>query len=291
MSIPASPQSSANSDDAVLLMLKSQEIRIAELENAVKKTLFKKLTESASASALFLGLVLTFISLYDAFVTKPEADRINRLSQFNQAVNSAAKSWQDTIQLQYQITDPQVQQAMASAAMPRILNDISTARAILPYLGTSDIGISQLIVLMSVAFTTGDLDSVKGFVTRAVDKTDVTPYLRAEAKRYEGKYLFASGDPVQGRKSYEAALSALGNSPGAVSTKAYDLGELVVLEFSSGDCGSAAADLQSLVATLKLPQIAVQHRLQMATTVKSQLIQLQGQHCPTLQNLDALLGN
>ena len=46
-----------------------------------------------------------------------------------------------------------------------------------------------------------------------MNKADVTPYLHSEAKRYEGKYWFMSGDPDRGRQSYQAAIEALGTAP------------------------------------------------------------------------------
>lgn len=154
MSTTGSPQ--AVGDEAILLMLKSQETRIAQLETETKKTLFKRLTASASASALFLGLILTFGSLREAFVTKPEADRISRLSHFNEAVNSVVQRRQELIKLQAQNPNPQLQLAMASSTTTGILNDISTARAILRDLSDKDIGISQLTVLFNELFTAGD---------------------------------------------------------------------------------------------------------------------------------------
>jgi hypothetical protein len=275
--------------DAVLLMQESQHARITSLENPAKKSLFKVITESGSASALFLGLILTFVSLREAFVTKPEADRILRLSQFNQAVNSAAKTHQTVIQSQ--TTDPQQQLAMMSIATPQILNDISTARALLRGLDNSDVGIPQLIVLVSGAFTAGDLESAKSFVDRAVSKQDATAFLRSEAKRYEGKYFFLGNKPVQARQSFETALSILGDSPGVAAARAFVLSDLVPLEFVFGDCATAAADLQRLADALKLPQVYPQQRLQMASTVKGRLLQLRGQRCPPPENLDTLLGS
>ncbi len=214
MSDPVPTQDTPQADDPVLLMVKSQEARIARLEDEGKKTPLKRMTTSASTSALILGLILTFVSLYDAFVTKPEADRIARISEFNQAVNAAAKTRQEILQLQMQGTDPKLQLAMASMATPQILNDLSTARAMLRDLRNDDVGIPQLIILISEAFTTGDMEAAREFVGRAVSKTDVTPYLRSEAKRYEGKFFFFSGNAAQGRQSFQEALAALGEFPG-----------------------------------------------------------------------------
>jgi hypothetical protein len=164
MSVDASPQEANDADNAILLMLKSQETRIAQLEAGAKKTIFKRLTESASASALLLGLILTFVSLREAFVTKPEADRIGRLSNFNQAVNSASQKRREQIRSQMQTQDPNLQSAMNSAIQPEILNDISTARAILRDLSDRDVGISQLNVLTYEALTAGDIESAKTFI-------------------------------------------------------------------------------------------------------------------------------
>lgn len=288
--MPANDASRHESDgqDATLLMLRSHEARIAELESTAHKSRFKRLTESASASALFLGLVLTFVSLYDAFVTKPEADRINRLSQFNQAVNSAAKLRQEVTQAQSQITDPKLQLAIASAATPQILNNISTARAMLRDLDDRQVGISQLNILFAEAFTAGDLESARSFATRAVNLTNLSPFLRSEALRIQGQFLFATSDAKSGRQSYLDALKILGDSPSTTMARAFDLADLTIKECAIGDCGSAAEDLQALAKLLALPEVTPQGRLQMATTLKSALNDMQNMHCPIPQNLDVV---
>ena len=250
MSVAASSQEVNDTDDTILLMLKSQEARIAQLEIGAKKTIFKRLTESASVSALLLGLILTFVSLREAFVTKPEADRISRLSNFNQAVNSAAQKRQEQIRLQIQNPDPQLQLAMASATTNQILNDISTARAILRDLSDRDVGVSQLTVLISESFTAGDIESAGTFVTRAVNLTGLTPFERSEALRFEGRYFFVKGDFAKVRQSYIAALSALGNSSSFAAARAYDLADLIPMEYSYGDCENAGADLLSFAKML-----------------------------------------
>lgn len=193
------------------------------------------------------------------------------------------------MQSQMQGVDPRLQFAMASAATPRILNDISTARAMLRDIRDTDVGIPQLIVLTSEAFTTGDMEAAKDFVSRAVRKTDVTPYLRSEAKRYEGRYLFLSGKPVEGRYAFQEALSALGEAPIALAARAYVLEDLVVAEFAFGDCANAMAELKDFLAVVQMPALTSQMRLQLIGTAKEQLGQLQGQRCTTLQGLDMLL--
>jgi hypothetical protein len=281
-----SSKESVESHDAILLTLKNQEGRIAKLEDTAQKTLFSKMTAIASATALFLGLGLTSVSLYDAFVTKPESDRIGRLSQFNEAINAEAKAGADLTKSQFQTTDPQTQFVVIGKARAMMLNEISIARAMLRDLNSRDVDIPPLIFLISESLTLGDLDSAKEFVKFAVNKPNTSPFMRSEAKRYEGKYLFASGDPIRGRESYKVALTALGSSPALASARAYDLSDLVISEYSQGDCKSAAADLQNLAAALTAPGVTAEAGSQMGAWVRAQL---QGQPCPTLQNLDTLL--
>jgi hypothetical protein len=280
MSEASPPEEANDADNATLLMLKSQEKRIAQLETGAKKTIFKRLTESASASALFLGLILTFTSLRESFVTKPEADRISRLSNFNQAVNSAAQKRREQIRLQIENPDPKLQLAMASATTTEILNDISTARAILRDLNDKDIGISQLTVLTNEAFTAGDIESAKTFMTRAVNLTDLTPFERSEALRLEGRYFFVIRDVVKVRQSYIAALSALGDSPSVAAARAYDLADLIPMEYALGDCENAGADLSSFAKMIKAPQVPSQVKAQLVLSLKAAVSQLPVQSCP-----------
>lgn|SRR5215472_7598867 len=49
--------------------------------------------------------------------------------------------------------------------------------------------------------TAGDIESVKTFVTRAVNLPGLTPYERSEALSLEGRYFFAKGDFAKGRQS------------------------------------------------------------------------------------------
>jgi hypothetical protein len=275
--------------EALLAAVKSQEARIAKLEGDGQKTLLKRLTTSASAGALFLGLILTFASLYDTFATKPETQRIERLSQFNNAVNSATKTRQEVLELLSRTSDPKVQLAVMSMATPRVLNDISTARAMLRDINDRDVGIPQLIVLTQEALNTGDMESAREFVARAVGKTDVTPYLRSEAKRIEGRLLFASGDPLRARQSFQEAVETLGPSPASASARAYVLSELLIAELVLGDCTSAAIQMQRFDAALRMPGVAPQARLQMTAAVQDQMVQLGDARCPQVPRLNPIM--
>jgi hypothetical protein len=281
----------SESYEFLLLALKSQEARITELERPAPKSKLKWITDGASFSALFLGLVLTFGSLRDVFFIKPEVDRISRISEFSQAVNLAAKAREDLIQAQMQSTDPQLQLAMSSLATPQILNDIGTAREMLRDIENKDVQIPQLIVLISESFTSGDLDAAKTFIDRAVSKTDATPYLRSEARRYEARYFYLTGKFGDGKAAFEKSLANFEAVPGSESAQAYVLGDFVVFEYGYGDCANAMVVLKRFAEAVRLPQVVPQNRNQMISTVKSQITQLQNQHCLAPRNIDEILGS
>jgi hypothetical protein len=284
MSRPVSRKTKPAKNDLLSLMVKDHQSRIERLEDNGTTTIFKRMTASASASALLLGLVLTFASLYDVFITKPKADRINRLSQFNQAVNSAAKIRQDLTLLNTQ--DPKVQLAVLQAATPQILNNVSTARAMLRTLSDDEIDVPQLIVLIYESFTAGDLESAKEFVGRAVKKP-TTAYSHSEAKRYEGKYLFLTGHPAEGRQSFNDALNILdeANTP----ARAFVLSDLATTEFVFGDCEEASTQVKNFLSML--PKLPLQFRRQLTAALADQLRQMQGQRCNLPETIFAGLEN
>ena len=264
--------------DLLLLTLESLHKRVAALEDP-KKSPMKRLTENAGAIALFLGLVLTFASLYDVFFAKPAADRVDAIGKFNQAVNSAAQVRQEMLEMQLQTPNPMLQMTVAAMATPRALNNISTARSLLSELDDSDIGIPQLIVLISESFTTGDLASAGEFIDRAIRKNDVTPYLKSEALRYQGKYQFLKGEVAQGRSSFEAAIAQLGDTPGSAAQRAYILADFISVEFVFGDCTSVDGNIERLATLLRASGVTSDARRQIGTTLHNQLQQTQGHRC------------
>ena len=283
---------SITSDDVgqtTLMLLQSHEARLSKLEEPTKKTLFKKISDNGSVVALFLGLALTFGSIRDMFWIKPEADRVSRIGQFNTAVNSAAKLRQDMLQLQTQSIDPGKQMAISAMITPQILSNISTARAIARDMKDDEFGIPQMTILITEAFTAGDLDSMKDFVRRAVAQQTVSPFLKSEARRYEGKYRFVVHDP-DARGSFMAAISYLDQIPGSGAAKAFVLLDLALTEFQQGFCEQARTDIGNLGTALKAPEIPIQQREAMTAGLKSQITQYQTGRCPIPSNVDALLG-
>lgn len=260
------------------LLLESLNQRLLRLEQP-EKSFVKQITENAGAVALFLGLVLTFASLYDVFITKPASNRVEALGKFNQAVNHAVQVRQEMLEMQLQTSNPMLQMTVAAFATPRALNDISTARSLLPDLHDEDIGIPQLIVLISESFTTGDLASAAEFIDRAVEKKDATPYLRSEALRYKGKYLFLKGQATEGRQAFEASIELLDDVTGSAAQRAYVLADLISIEFSLGDCTAVAPPIERLVTLLKAPGVSIDIRRQIGATLHNQLQQAKSDRC------------
>ncbi len=256
-----------------------------ELKNAPR--VLKKFTENAGAVALMLGLILSVISLYEVAVRKPEADRLAAIAQFNQTVNSAAKTRQELIQ-SYQAADPEFRLAIASMATPRILNDIATARAILPTLDDKDVGIPQLLILISEAMTAGDNASAEEFIRRAGGKRGVPLLQAAEALRYKGKYQFVIGDRVSARSSYLAAINVLGNTPQTAAARGYVLADLIGMEFAYGDCEPVGNDITELARLTASHGVSAEARVQLVASVTKQIRQFSNQKCPTPKNLPEL---
>ncbi len=272
---------------ALLAMFRSLDDRIGKLEAGGEKSLLKKISENAGLVALFLGLVLTIASLHDVLVTKPEAERINSISQFNKAVSTAAQIRQELMQMQVQVKDPAAQLAMQSAAVPRILNEISTARAILPGLKDADVGIPQLMVLIFEAANAGDPVAIE-FVKRAVAKTDAPVFLRSEAKRSQAKYLYATGNPNEARKAMAEAIDLIPRTAYSSAARAWDLVEWISIEFTLGDCQIAETTFNDFAEIVRNPGISMDQRNQLIQTLGAYLHQYEGQHCPMPHGFGAL---
>ncbi|MBQ0960569.1 hypothetical protein KAK06_16565 [Ideonella sp. 4Y11] len=265
--------------ESLLILIKMLDERLDALERQDRGSMLKRLTENAGAVALALGLILTCASLYDVFVRKPEADRISTLAQFNQAVNSAVKTRQELVQ-QSQAGDPTTRMTLASLATPRILNDLSTAKAVLPELDDKDVGVPQLLTLISESMTAGDLATTGYFVQRAVRKTDVSPLMQSEARRYEGKYLHSIGQHEAGRQAYERAIALIGDAPAAAGARAYALADMLTMDFAYGSCQKVDDDIQHLHTLLRAQMIPGDMRMQISASVISSIQQFQGKLCP-----------
>lgn len=250
--------------------------------------ILRKFSENIGAVGLALGLILSAASLYDVFIRKPEADRISALSQFNQAVSSAAKTRQELIQMS-QSGDPATRLAVSSMAMPRILNDISTARALLPELRDDDVGMPQLLILISESMTAGDNSSAERFIARALEKNNLTPYMAAEARRYSGKYMFATGRPNEARSMYLEASKLLGDGPATRAAKAFNLADLIGMQYAFGHCGALEADIDEFIQLVNSQGISLEIRAQLTGAISSQLSQFSGQRCQRPRNSDVLV--
>jgi hypothetical protein len=266
--------------------LESIDARVRRLE-AEDKTWIKRLTNDAGVVALLLGLILTIASLWDTFVARPRADRIQAIARFNAAVNSMAKQQETIVRLQTE-ENPALFAAVSAAITPQILNDLSTSRAILRELKDEDVGIPQLVVLTQEAANWGDLTLAGEFIARALKQTDVTPYLRSEALRNSGRVLAMKGQVDDARKAYDAALLALGGDWKLEGFRAYVLMDRALMEYSLGDCKAFSEQTSKLEELVRAPTITLSQRLQLAATLGSYVVLQQG-HCSPPTGLANLL--
>jgi tetratricopeptide (TPR) repeat protein len=267
--------------DARDILLQNLDTRVSKLEGGTGG-LFKRITQNASASALFLGLILSAASLYDVFVAKPETARVTRIGQFNQAVNSALKTRQQALQVQIQSTDPTLRMSTMSMSMPQILNDVATARAIMEAMEDRDIGIPQLLVLINEALNVNDLRSAREFADRAVRKTDLPPFLQSEAYRQQARVFFAEGRFAEARTSFEQAVGKFQPTPMTAGARAFLFGDWITLELMFSHCDSAQGVMERFILTL--PDMPPRERNDMAGNLAGQVEQMRGR-CPNLPEL------
>ena len=238
----------------------------------------KKFADNAGAVALTLGLILSALSLYDVLVRKPDADRLLAITQFNQTVNSAAKIRQELIQSNS--GDAATRLAVASMATPRILNDIATARALLPTLAEEDVGIPQLLILVNESMTAGDMESAAAFVERAVQRRNKTPLMTAESLRYKGRYLYALGSAELGRAAYLAGLDQIPDAPPARAARAFHMADLIAAQLAYGSCEFIERDLGDFTGLISAQGVATEIAIQLASSVNLQIEQFGGKKCP-----------
>lgn len=253
------------------------------LEAKSNESFWARMSGRATAAALFLGLILTGVSIFNAVVTEPEKSRVDRIAQFNDAVNAAAKTSEDLQLFQYQTSSPGARFTMTSYSLTQFSIDIATAETLLRDIDPADVGVQQLLVLMDGAFTVGDLAQAKMFLGIARSKQDVTPYEAAQIDRYAGKYDFVVGDISGARESY---LSALRRPIGLPNTAMF-LGELTYGEISLNDCADTMTDVESFVRVINDPQLAPTAREEMLAKER-EVLQDNASTCP-LGQYSALL--
>jgi hypothetical protein len=173
-------------------------------------------------------------------------------------------------------------------ATPRILNEISTATAILPTLRDDDVGIPQLIILFTEAMTAGDAISARKFVERAVNKQGMSQYMASEAHRSYGRFLYIMGQPSEGRQKYVHAIDLLKSEPSSTAARAFVMADLTSTEFSYGQCEFVPRHLEDLRALLHSEGISLEVRAQLAGGVSTQLKQYSSGRCLVPPSVDLL---
>jgi hypothetical protein len=288
--IPLREPDGGEGEAHIHLILEDYGERLRELESSGKKTIIKRITEDAGAVALLLGLILTVASVYDVFVVQPRSAKIAAISQFNEAVNAAAKTREDLIKDQAGTENRSLRLQLVSSATPQILNDIATAKALLGRLGDEDVGIPQLSILINESFTAGDIKSAGVFANRAVNNPYATLFEHSEAMRFQGRYHFLSNQPVEARAAYQAALDALADE-GFAGARAFDLSDWAFGEYYLGQCAAGEEIIKRFRSELGSPRLSNEQRTDLVASLKSSLEPYRAppQPCASSVPIDSLL--
>ncbi len=271
--------------------LNAFDARLRQLEKPEERTRLAKIQKNASFLALIVGILLSLISLFDVFWSKPREAIIRDIEEFNKAVNAVSNLRQSMIQVQFQSNNPQMVFAMNSMVTPQVLANIQYATALLPRLG-EHAGIPQLIVLISEAMNIYDWRSAGILVDRAVAAKDAVPSLQSEARRYKARLMFFTGKIQDGRKAYEDALNVLRHETafGINGTRAYIVSDWAIAEFVMGECSVGNERIRQFIELLNQPQVPPPTRSGLISTLKSQLDQAQqsDRRCPVPAELQAV---
>jgi hypothetical protein len=281
----------SNHESLIASTLNAFDARLKQLEKPEEKTRLARIQKNASFLALVIGILLSLISLFDVFWSKPREALFRDIEEFNKSVNAVVTLRQNMVQVQFQSNNPQMIFAMNSMVTPQVLANIQYATALLPRLG-EHAGIPQLIVLISEAMNIYDWKSADILVDRAVAAKDAVPSLKSEALRYKARLMFSRGKIQEGRKAYEDALNVLHNESafGINGTRASIVGDWTILEFAIGDCSVGNERLRQFLEFVQSPQIIPPVRSGLISTLKSQLdqFQLKDKRCPIPSELQAL---
>ncbi|VVN40686.1 hypothetical protein PS862_04032 [Pseudomonas fluorescens] len=284
-------------DPLVAAALNAFDARLERLEKPEENTWLKKIEKKMSLLALLVGIVLSAISLFDVFWSKPNEERIRDLAEFNGAVNAVANLRQGMVRLQFESNNPQMFAAMNSMVIPQVLANIQYATEVLPRLG-DDVGIPQLVVLISEAMNIYDWKSAQKLVDRAVATKNAAPSMMSEAYRFQGRLMFFTGRIDSGRTAYEQSLKVLAGEQafGINATRAFVVSDWIMAELSMGDCSLANKRTQDFAELVRSSQIAGMARIALVTTLKAQIAQIVTStgRClepPELSLLDSSLGH
>lgn len=287
------PVTPAAADPLLATTLQALNARLSRLEQPPQKSLVERIQKNASLLALGIGILLSLISLFDIFWSKPREALLRDLEEFNRSVNAVASLRQNQMQmqLQYLSKNPEMAMNLSSMVHPQVLAHIQYATTLLPRLG-DHAGIPQLIVLISEAMNIYDWKSAGLLLDQAMASRDALPSMQSEVRRYRARYMFLTGRVQEGRVSYEEAINALRDesSFGINGNRAYIVADWVIAEFSMGDCSIGRERIRQFIEFAHQPAITQPARRMLVATLKSQLRQVQSQNprCPLPPELQAL---
>lgn len=274
-------------DPVIVTLMSSFDARIEKLEQPKVEGVAEKIQKKLSFIALAIGILLSAISLFDVFWNKPQESLFRDMEEFNAAVNSVANLRQQMVRVQFESNNHQMVAAMNSMVMPQVLANIQYATALLPRLG-DNVGVPQLVVLISEAINIYDLKSAETLVNKAVSIKSA-PAMQSEAFRYKARLMFLTGRVQEGRKSFEDSLNAIRdvNAYGINGTRAYIVSDWALSELSMGDCGAASERVREFIGYVQSSQVMGNARAQLVATLRTQLEQIskQDKRCSGIYDL------
>lgn len=287
-SIPESNPDTGEERPSLEFRMHAIKLRMDRLEHP-EHGKFERLQKKISFLALLIGILLSVISLFDIFWSKPHNEMFRDMEEFNKSVNAVSNLRQNMIQIQYQSNNPQMLMAMNSMVAPQVLANIQYATALLPRLG-DQAGIPQLLVLISEALNIYDWKSAATLVERAVAIKDAVPSMQSEARRYKARLMFSTGKIQEGRAAYQDSINVLRGESGfgINGTRAYIIADWAISEFAMGDCNFGSERIGQFIQLLQDPEILPLSRSGLVSTLKNQLDQIQARkkRCPLPKELE-----
>ena len=278
-------------DPLVAAALNAFDARLENLEKPKKDSLIERMQKNMSFFALAVGIVLSVISLLDVFWNKPTEQRLRDMEEFNSAVNAVSSLRQGMVKIQFESNNPSMIAAMNSMIVPQVLANIQYATALLPRLG-DEVGIPQLVVLISEAMNIYDWKSANILVNRAVNIKTAAPSMMSEAYRFKGRLKFFTGKIDEGRTAYGDALKVLQDERayGINGTRAFIVSDWIIAELSMGDCSLAGQRAQDFVDLVQSSQVTGMARGALVTTLRAQIAQVaaSSERCPEPAELASL---
>ncbi len=250
--------------------------RIDSLEKSLDKpkSTFAKIKEYAAGIAIFVGISLSFISLYDILVSQPKEDENKSQQLFIDSINKIADLRKTMLEIQLKHSNSGAALGIISMLTPQILNYIQLAKGQLQEIRHLA-GVPQLIVLAGEAMQVGDLESAKQFLREAELKDKSTPMLKAEIQRYIGKLKFMTGDTKGGRERFRRSLDETISlhSLGINGFRGFIVIDWLAFELAYGNCEAAKKRKQDFDRIIRMKDVLLSQRVMLTQNLNNRIAQ------------------